>query len=709
MPRPATPHQKTMDLNTSVAALNRVGKVLKNRLSNLGIQTVEDLLFHFPFRYEDYSNLITIDKLVDKQQVTIKGKIEAINTRRSPRKRTVITEAVVADHTEQINIVWFGQPYIKQTLKVGDTVFLSGKVKEGPFGLQMVSPMYEKEKPQTSTTHTARIVPMYPLTAGITQKQIRFLINQIISTAEQITEWLPEEILDKADLIHLPEAIKAIHFPETMEEMTVAERRIKFDELFLLQLRAARIRQAREEHRATPIHLHEKDVKAFVNALPFALTKDQKIAAWEILQDMAKTIPMNRLLEGDVGAGKTVVAGLAMYNCILDNKQATLMAPTEILALQHFQSLTNLLPDATICLLTGSQAIITNHDFSPKLSKKKQKETIKQMIAEGEVHIAVGTHALITDDVHFKTLGLVIVDEQHRFGVAQRKTIRDKSGNTQTAPHFLSMTATPIPRSFALTLYGDLDLSIIKTMPEGRKPIKTRVVEPKNRQKAYDFIRTQVQKGRQVFVVCPLIEEATDEEGVTKNAGERKTVMAEYEKLANIIFPNLNVQYLHGKLKSKEKEEIMAAFANKQYDILVSTSVIEVGVNIPNASIMMIEDAERFGLAQLHQFRGRVGRSIHQSYCLLFTQSDSQQTLERLTFFEKHTSGFDVAEYDLETRGPGEVYGMSQSGMQQFRLATMKDQALIKFARDIAQTIDFKKHPQLKKAVQNWEQKVHLE
>ncbi len=591
--------------------------------------------------------------------------------------------------------MWFGQPFLTKNLQVGDEIYLSGRVSSDMLGVQMVSPMYERG---TAGAHIARIVPMYPLTAGITQKQLRFLISQVIPLAKEVEDWLPEDLRERVDLMPLAEAIRAIHFPETLDEVKHAERRLKFDELFVLQLRAEMIRQALKRSVAPALAFQEIEVKEFVAGLPFTLTNDQKVAAWEMLQDMQKTEPMNRLLEGDVGSGKTVVAALVMYNAVLSGAQAAIMAPTEILAKQHMVSLAGLLPEQRLALLTSSEARAVNVELNEK-TKKGIEEEVKQKIATGHVDIVVGTHALLTRDVQFHNLGLIVVDEQHRFGVDQRKILKEKSGNPDVTPHFLSMTATPIPRSFALTLYGDLDVSFIRQKPAGRKEIKTRLVAPHHRQKAYDFIRTQVQQGRQVFVICPLIEAAD----------EKKSVMTEFKKLSTQIFSDLHVAYLHGKMKPKEKDEVMAKFVTGTVDVLVSTSVVEVGVNILNASVMMIEGAERFGLAQLHQFRGRVGRAEHQSYCFLFTDVSSQEAQKRLAFFEKTTDGFALAEYDLQTRGPGDVYGTTQSGMMQLRLATMRDVDLIKVARDVARGVDFEKYPTLKAKVQEWETTVHLE
>jgi len=703
----------TFHLKTPIYTFDRVGKKLHTRLAQLGIHTAQDLLFHFPFRYEDYRSVVSIAQVVAGVELTIKGTIELIANKRSPRRRTMITEAVVRDETDQIRVVWFGQPFIAKTLQVGDQVYLSGVVKEDVFGVQMVGPVYEKVRPDKDTTHTARIVPIYPLTAGVTQKQVRLLVEQVISLASEIREWIPEEILQKYNLVTLDRAIHDIHFPENHEARIVAEKRLKFGELLVLQLRAELIRQSSATQKAPPIHFKEVEIRHMVASLPFTLTPDQKKSAWDIFQDMGKENPMNRLLQGDVGSGKTIVAGLSAYLAQVNGYQSVILAPTEILATQHYETLVNILgTHVEVGLLTGTQV------KSTKYNKKKE---LKEAIHKGVIGVTIGTHALLTEDTRFAKLGLVIVDEQHRFGVAQRKIIRDKSGMEGMYPHFLSMTATPIPRSYALTIYGDLDVSYIKTKPAGRKEIITRVVDPHKRDKAYGFIREQVSVGRQVFVVCPLIEsndEGTDSKERKKNTNhqtlsggvsEKKTVLSEYEKLSSKIFPDLRVGYMHGKMKSKEKDMIMKKFAAQEIDILVSTSVIEVGVNIPNASIMMIEGAERFGLAQLHQFRGRVGRSMHQSYCILFTENETEKSKERLEYFARTADGFALAEYDLETRGPGEVYGTNQSGMEELRLATMRDQDIIKAARDSVRGIDFEQFPELKERVRRWEEKVHLE
>lgn len=698
-----------MDLHTPISQLNRVGKTIGKRLEILGIKTVRDLLYYFPFRYEDYRQITPIANLRDGEPVTVCGQVELIANKRSFKSRKIITEALVSDASGSLRIVWFNQPFLTQQIKSGDIVYFSGKVKNDMLGPQLVSPAYEKYKKET--THTARLVPIYPLTYGLTQKQLRFLMSQIIPLTDAITEWLPKDILEKFDLIPLTAALRGIHFPVDEHDLQLSTDRLKFDELFLVQMKAELSKKERSSLQSQPVAFKEEEIKAFVAALPFTLTNTQKIAAWEILQDISKPVPMNRLLSGDVGSGKTVVAAMALYSVFLNGGQGVLMAPTEILAQQHFASLTRLLNNAkvNIVLLTGSLT-------------KKEKNNIYETIKNGSVDIVVGTHALLTEGVEFKNLSLVIVDEQHRFGVEQRKLIKEKSiskhGTVST--HFLSMTATPIPRSLALMLYGDLEVSIINELPPGRKKIITRLVEAVNRDKAYGFIREQVQQGRQVFVVCPAIQNTdagiqNSEDAILSsiysNSTEKKTVLSEYEKLSKKVFPDLRVAYLHGKLKAKEKEEIMAQFKAAKFDLLVSTSVIEVGVDIPNASVMMIEDAESFGLAQLHQFRGRVGRSSYQSYCLLFTNTFSRKAIERLKYFEQTTDGFKLAEKDLENRGPGEVYGTAQSGEMNLRLAKLTDQMLIKKCREAAKIVaeDLERHASVLAKVRDWENQTHFE
>jgi len=691
-----------MNLDTKIKELNKVGKTVASRLKRLGIFCVSDLIYHFPFRYEDYSDIVKIKDLQNGQMTSVRGKIELIKNKRSYRKKKIITEALVSDDSETLRVVWFGQPYISKNLRIGDEVYLSGKVKEDILGPQFVSPMYEKVSGNKQTTHTARLIPMYSLTSNLTQKQIRFLISQVMDLTEKIEEYIPDKILEKNDLSPLSSALQGIHFPMDNNHLNQSLSRLKFDELFILQLKSEIARKNRKKAKASKIKFQEKQIKKFVSQLPYTLTKAQKVCSWEILQDIEKSSPMNRMLSGDVGSGKTVVAAIPIYNGILGGFQTAMMAPTEILAVQHFYSVEKLLgKKVKIGLLTQSQIKITGYNFKSE-SKAGQRKEFLQLLKTGEIQLAIGTHALLSKDVEFNNLSLVVVDEQHRFGVEQRKLIKEKGTNA----HFLSMTATPIPRSLALMIYGELDISILNESPPGRKQIVSRLVEKENRVKAYEFIRKQVEKGRQVFVVCPLIEEKED--GVS--VSEKKTVLDEYEKLSKTIYPNLKVEYLHGKMKSVDKSKIMNRFEKGDIDILVSTSVIEVGVDIPNATVMMIEGAENFGLAQLHQFRGRVGRSDKQSYCFLFVENAIPKAIQRLKFFETHNDGFKLAEKDLEMRGPGEVYGKAQSGIVELKLAKLTDHEIIKKARtavrDIIDEID--KYPVLSNKIVKW-QNTHFE
>lgn len=696
-----------MELKTKVDKMNRVGETTARRLKSLGIETVLDLLYWFPFRYEDYRSIKKIKELVEGEMATVKVRVEHIGVKRSHRQRRTFAEALVSDESGSMKIVWFNQPFIAKNLSAGQEIYLSGKAKNSIWGIQLSSPAYEKVSAE-KTAHTARLVPMYPLTQGITQKQLRFLVSEALPLAEKIPDWQSEEILDKYDFPNLSDALKGIHFPVDDQELKQSSDRLKFDELFLLQARAALGRKEKSSLGAMALTFKEKEIKELVDSLPFVLTKAQKIAAWDILKDTAEPHPMNRLLSGDVGSGKTVVAAIALYNAALNKVQSVLMAPTEILATQHYYSLNKLLSPYNVKIGLFTRGFRKLNFIEGKVSKKEMLKHINL----GEVQIMVGTHTLITDVVEFDKLALVAVDEQHRFGVNQRKIIKEKGERA----HFLSMTATPIPRSLALMMYGDLSVSPINEMPKGRKKIITRLVEPKNREKAYEFIRKEIKSGRQVFVICSLVEQKEEGEDLVASASyfrakEKKTVMNEYEKLSKKIFPDLRVGYLHGKLKTQEKEEIMDNFKSQQIDILVATSVVEVGVDIPNATIMMIEDAESFGLAQLHQFRGRVGRGDYQSYCFLFTENETQKSLERLSFFEKEDNGFRLAEKDLEIRGPGEVYGTEQSGMMKLRLAKLTDTEILKKAREAAEMVasDLNKYPVIKKRLEAWEEKVHLE
>ncbi|MCD4761506.1 ATP-dependent DNA helicase RecG [bacterium] len=698
-------------LTTSIKEINRVGVATANKLNRLGVETVEELLFYFPFRYEEYKPTL-IKNLVPGQNANVVGKIELIQNKRSPRKRIYVTEALIADNTEQLKIVWFNQPYITRNLRVGDTVSVAGKIETDYTGNTMVSPAYEIVHGK-KLVHTKGIVPIYNLTANLTSKQIRFLVEQTIELTKKINDWLPTEIIKKESLLSLGKTIELMHFPKIMDEVEQGRKRLAFNELFILQFKSHYIKEKQKKLKAMPIKFREKMTKNFVASLPFKLTDDQKKSAWRILKEIADENPMARLLDGDVGCGKTIVAMIAMLNVAANAKnscQAALMAPTEILAQQHFNTFCKFLSNikVNIALLTHNFQFLASYDDKEKklIKKKCTKKQLNILIKNGEIQIVIGTQALIQNDIKFSNLVFAAIDEQHRFGVGQRKKLIDKSGNAKTSPHLLSMTATPIPRSLALVLYGDLKISIIKQMPKGRKPIITRVISEQTKAKTYNFIRSQVKNGRQVFVVCPLID-ISDKLGV-------KSVKEEYKKLNEKIFKDLKISMLHGRMKGEEKNKIMEDFINKQTNILVSTSVIEVGVDIPNATIMIIEGAERFGLSQLHQFRGRIGRGEHQSYCFLIHNNGLNTSLSRLKSLEKYTDGFILANIDLKTRGPGETLGYAQKGFPELKFADIFNKKLLETAAKHVNKIltndpALKNHDQLLSILKETEKSVHLE
>jgi len=674
-----------ISLNTPLSELPRIGKKYYKKFHKLGLNTVRDLIYHFPHRYQDFSNVIPIKKLELNQTATVQGKISEIEDSYTPRKRMLLTEAIIEDNTGSVKAIWFNQRYLSKTLKKGHRVSLSGKFKSGPDGPYLSNPSYERIFSTKSTIHTGGLIPIYPETAGITSRLIRYAIKLASPAISEIKEFLPFKITNEQKLLPLKTALNQIHFPKDERTAQKARKRLAFDELFLIQLSVIKQKRALQQHTAKSIPFDKQLVQKFVNRLPFQLTSDQKIAAWDILRDIAKPTPMNRLLNGDVGSGKTVVAAIAALQTASANLQVAFMAPTEILAEQHFNEFKKLLRkfNFKIDILTGSKKTLSKN-----------------------TDIVIGTHALIQKGVKFHNLGLTIVDEQHRFGVQQRSVLAQGLKHQDHFPHFLTLTATPIPRTLALTVYGDLDISLLKQMPKGRQKIITKIVEPKERSQAYQFIKDQIKKGQQVFVICPLIEQS--------EKLEVKSVTQEYEKLNKQIFPDLNISMLHGKMSSKQKQEIMEEFKNKKTDILVSTSVVEVGIDIPNAAVMIIEGADRFGLAQLHQFRGRVGRGKHQSYCFLFTSRNTQTTKARLKALIDCENGFELAEKDLKIRGPGEVYGIRQSGIPDLAMASLGNIQLVEQTRKQANYLldkdpDLNNYPLLDKKLADFRQRIHFE
>jgi len=661
-----------MNLATPIEKLFLIGPVYTRRLKKLKIETVGDLLYHFPFRYIDYSLISPIARVQPGEIVTIQGKIATIKNEYTKRGKK-IQKGKITDQTGEIEAVWFNQPFLVKTLRPGTTISLSGKADWFGRKIVLVSPEYELQKGK-ERLHTGRLVSVYHETRGLSSKWLRARIASLLKKlVPEIEDFLPTEIRKKYNLIGIKEALEQIHFPENNQKLKMARKRFAFEELFLIHLAALKRKRAWQKNKpAFKFEIDQEKILAFTAQLPFQLTQAQKRVLRQIFADLNRNQPMNRLLEGDVGSGKTVVAAAAIYLAYLNQVQAALMAPTEILAHQHYQTLNQILTPlgVRISLLTGA-------------TKKKIENP----------DLIIGTHALIHRGARFQKLGLVVIDEQQRFGVEQRAKLIRKG----KAPHLLILTATPIPRTVALTLYGDLDLSLLDEMPPGRQTVKTWVVPPQKRAAAYDWIRKQVKNTpAQAFIICPLIEESTHETLQTA-----KAATTEFRRLQKEVFPDLKLGLLHGKLKSQTKNEVLKKFKQGTIDILVATPVVEVGIDVPTATIMMIDGAERFGLAQLHQLRGRVGRGSRQSYCLLFTEVQSAKVLKRLKALEKTNLGMKLAELDLQMRGPGEIYGTKQHGFFNLKVASFADLPLIEQTRKAALQLlasdpHLKSHPLLK-------------
>jgi ATP-dependent DNA helicase RecG len=663
-------------LNASLTVLQGVGPRHAQTLGQLGMNTLGDMLYYFPRRYEDYSQLKPIKNLWVNEQVTVIGTVQSVSTRPIKGGKVQIVEVVITDGTGALRLSWFNQPWIANRMKTGDNVAVSGKLDQYLGRLVMNNP--DVEPVEAEHLHTNRIVPVYPLTAKVTQKWLRGLMNQVVNYwAPNLVDHLPESIRNSAGLSALGCAIGQAHFPDSQDDLKKARARLAFDEIFFLQMGV--LGQKRDWQSVTARRFETSDewLGARLTGLPFTLTSAQSRAVDEIRRDLAAGRPMNRLLQGDVGSGKTVVAALAAAVVNQSGAQAAIMAPTSILADQHYRSFSNLLAGTNVRLLVGD-------------TSEAEKAEIREGLANGTIKVIVGTHALIQDPVTFADLQLVVIDEQHRFGVEQRAAIRNKGAT----PHLLVMTATPIPRSLALTLYGDLDLSVMDEMPAGRQPIETFVLRPQERERAYSLLRSQVKDGRQAFIIYPLIEES-------EKLDTLKAATEEHEKLSKEIFPDLKLGLLHGRMKPDEKDRVMADFRDKKYDMLVSTTVVEVGVDVPNATVMLVEGANHFGLAQLHQLRGRVGRGAAQSYCLLIPDHEDAVENERLQAMAETNDGFILADRDLQQRGPGEFLGTRQAGFASgLRMASITDITLIEKARTQAQSL-FEKDPNLEQPEHN--------
>jgi ATP-dependent DNA helicase RecG len=704
--RRVRPPPKGVTLDSPVEKAGGIRAGYLRAMKKLGLRTVRDLLYHFPRRYDDFSSLRKIQALMYGSTETVIGTIERIHQRRTARGRTLIS-AQVRDETGSIEAVWFNQPYLIRSLRQGQRIVLSGKVDQYRGRLTFQSPEWEPYDDEL--IHTGRLVPVYPMSGDMRPRGTRRIIKRVVDQwAGRIPDPLPASVLERTELWDLSQSLRQIHFPDDEPNLQLARRRLAFDEFLLIQMG---VLQRKREWQSVPGHPLEVDrdlLSHFSGQLPFTLTGAQERAQEGILADLQKAVPMSRLLQGDVGSGKTVVAAAAMLVSISNGRQAALMAPTEILAEQHDRTIRTLLaglhvpgrPSAQHAVTDGEQwkeeepetarrleelqALLGITEESaggePRVAlltgslKEREKRELRQAIAEGQVDVVIGTHALIQEEVAFANLGLAVIDEQHRFGVLQRQALHQKGYN----PHLLVMTATPIPRTLALTLHGDLDLAVIDEMPPGRQPIRTRWLSNAERERAYDFVREQVDQGRQAFIICPLVEESEKIEAAA--------AVEEYNRLQDEVFPDLELGLLHGRMTGPEKERIMRRFRDGETHVLVSTPVVEVGIDVPNATVMMVEGAERFGLAQLHQFRGRVGRGEHPSYCMLLATSDELGS-KRLKAIEETDDGFDLAEIDLELRGPGEFFGTRQSGLPDLKVARLGDVRLLELARQEAEAI----------------------
>ncbi len=675
-----------MNLLSSLEKIKGVGPKVAEQFADAGLLTVGDLINFLPRAHEDYSAITRIIDIAPGKR-TIKAKCEKIVTR-PVRRGLRITTATLADDSGKLQAVWFNQPYRETQLKSGEEFFFSGEFEFNYNRYQLTNP--SAERVSDMPVQTDRVLPVYRSIKGLKTPLVRKILAELKPLITMLPESLPEDIIKSEKLLSRSQAILAMHFPKTVEDIEKARERLAFEELFELLLASQLNRQENSKLTGWHIPFNQPVVKDFVEKLPFKLTNAQRLAVWEIIQDFERKVPMNRLLQGDVGAGKTVVAGIGALQAAHSGFQTALMAPTEILATQHAETLLKLLSpfNTRVGLLTGSV-------------KGVARKTLYEAIKTGEVDVVVGTHALIQETVHFHKLGFVVIDEQHRFGVSQRQELLKKS---EYMPHMLAMTATPIPRSLALTVYGELDVSILNELPKGRMPIKTKIWSPNSRAQLYTLVDEEIKLGRQAYVICTLIDNNPD--------NELKSVQNEYKKLQNSIFKHRRIGLLHGKMKSDEKEAVMSKFASGELDILVSTTVVEVGVDVPNATVMLIEDADRFGLSQLHQLRGRVGRSVHQSYCYLVTSTSDKPSV-RLKEIEKSNDGFYLAEVDLKLRGPGEIYGRAQHGALNLQIATLADTRMITRAKRQAQAFvesgqNLLKYKQLATNVQHYQRLTTL-
>lgn len=720
-----------ISLSTPLSDIKGIGTRFLEKFEKLEIRTVKDLLYHFPFRYMDFSKILPIAKATEGVVATFHGTIEKVSINRTFRRKLWVVTVRVADETGKINAVWFNQKFLISTFKEGQSINIAGRVlaERLPAGKQgkkmfLSAPVFEILSSQsTANRHTGRLVPVYPETKGVTSKLIRFALSNVIPLIKEIPEFLPKSLLDSHKLPTLYESFLHIHYPRTVEEAEQAQKRFALQDLFLLQLLHFSERAKLSKETATSFDYDPERIKGWLARLPFELTLSQKKALYEILEDLRKPHPTNRLLQGDVGSGKTVVSAIAARVVASHGQQTAVLAPTEVLAYQHYETFKkfytafeNGTEAPLIVLATASKYSLFAGD---RLESDITKKQAAEYISSGKAKIVIGTHAVIQKKIHFHSLGFVIIDEQHRFGVRQRAELFSRKDDDEGVfmPHLLSMSATPIPRTLAMTAFGDLDLSIISELPKGRKKIETIIVSPAKRNETYEFMRKEIKKGRQAYVICPRIEPADPDIPLSPRQMsqlEIKSVKEEYEKLSKNIFPAFRIEMLHGKLKPAEKNGIMSEFKEGKIDILVSTSVVEVGVDVPNATSMLIEGSDRFGLSQLYQFRGRVGRGKEQSYCFLCSDIQSKTANTRLRALVNAGSGFELAEIDLKMRGPGQFLGNVQTGIPDVAMKAIQNPSFVLTAREQAQKLlksdpELKSYPYLAAYLKLFKKSVHLE
>ncbi|MBI2196735.1 ATP-dependent DNA helicase RecG [Candidatus Daviesbacteria bacterium] len=686
-----------MELKTPLSALTGIGSGLLYKLKRLNLNTVEDLIYHFPFRYDDFSNATSALDAKIGENVTLQGEIWSIQNIYT-RSRKIITKAIFNDGTSPIELTWFNSSWLIKQIQTGDRLQVSGKISKYKSKLSIIAPRWEKLNSFQSsaishqTLHTGRLVPVYPETDGLSSKWLRTKIDKLLpEVIDQISDPLPDQIRD--NMMPLNDSIQQVHFPKTLEQAEKARERLGFDELFYVSLATQKARaEWKKKPIVEPLKINPADIRDFVGKLPFKLTGAQEKVLTEILDDLKKKQPMNRLVQGEVGSGKTVVAAIIAYLVHKNNLRTLFMAPTEILAFQHFETLSKLLEPfgVKVGIYTGSKKSLE----SRVKSQGKKQSRLSTLATSHYPDIIIGTHALLSQKLSTDNVGLIIIDEQQRFGVEQRTLLRGKA----KIPHFLTMTATPIPRTVALTLYGDLDMSVIDEMPVGRQRVKTYVVPEKKRLDSYKFIAKRVAEGDQIYIITPLIE-------ASETLVSVKAAKVEFEKLKK-VFPSLNLDLLHGRMKGVDKDQIVKDFRSGKTQILVSTSVVEVGMDNPNATIIVIEGAERFGLAQLHQLRGRVGRGEKQSYCLLYTSNYSSDERRRLKYLETTFDGLKLAELDLKIRGSGQIFGTLQSGRFEFKIASFHNITLLEKTKQAAKDLldsdpALDKHPLLKAKLQD--------